>query len=182
MAIHLTTFTPGEAERITSVATVMQRDWRRRGFLPSNEGHARFDAFAVAELWTLKLLIDRGVTLQEAKEVSDLCAIGIVYEALHNHEAFEGFAPEDWALDDGEGLRRRIIRSYTGAGLVPAPFLIWWADGSHHFDKSLDRAFNKCISSAAQVIGPVIVLDLLALGLDLVKRCARPLVHVEIEK
>lgn len=86
----LSTFTPGEAEAITGVSTTLQRDWRRREFLPKGDGHARFDVFALAEMLTLKLLADRGIGPQLAKDVSDWCAIGMAWEALRSKDAYEG--------------------------------------------------------------------------------------------
>lgn len=85
-----TQFTPGEAERITGVTTVNQRNWRRWEFLPKAEGHARFDAFALAEMWVLKLLSDRGIGPQLGKEVASICAAGIMWEILRDHSAYEG--------------------------------------------------------------------------------------------
>ena len=57
----LTTFTPAEAEKISTISTAMQRDGRRRGFLPAFQGHARFDPFDVARMWAIKMLADRGI-------------------------------------------------------------------------------------------------------------------------
>ncbi|QTI79020.1 hypothetical protein IAI58_15505 [Roseomonas marmotae] len=88
--LTLTSFTPGEAERITGVSTAQQRDWRRRGFLPSNEGHARFDLFSMAEMWVLKLMADRGIGPQAVKEVAGTCATGIAWHALAWGDAYEG--------------------------------------------------------------------------------------------
>jgi hypothetical protein len=86
----LTTFTPGEAERITGLSTTMQRDWRRRDILPTTHGHARFDVFELAEMWVLKLLTDRGIGPQAAMDVAPQCAAGIVLNALQWVDAYEG--------------------------------------------------------------------------------------------
>lgn len=86
----LTSFTPGEVEKITGLSTMMQRDWRRRGFLPTAAGHARFDPFALAEIFVMKLLADRGVGPVHTKEVADICAIGILWHALRTVDAYEG--------------------------------------------------------------------------------------------
>jgi hypothetical protein len=88
--VTLTTFNPGEAERITGVSTVQQRDWRRRGYLPANEGHARFDAFSLGELWALKLLADRGIGPQQSKDVIDFCGRGMAWFGLESVDAYEG--------------------------------------------------------------------------------------------
>ncbi len=89
-ALTLTTFTPAEAERITGVPTVQQRDWRRRGFLPSNAGHARFDAFNLAELLTLKRMAERDIGLQAVSKIAPWVTRSIVWHALGAVDAYEG--------------------------------------------------------------------------------------------
>lgn len=86
----LTTFTPGEAETITGLATGMQRDWRKRGFLPANAGHARFDIFSLAELLALKMLADRSVGPAASKDVMPWVTVGIAWHALLWIDAYEG--------------------------------------------------------------------------------------------
>ena len=87
--ITLATFPPAEAGRISSLSTTNQRDWRRRDFLPATPGHARFDPFAVAEMWTLKMLSDRGIGPQIGKDVANYCANAIVFQALQWIDAYE---------------------------------------------------------------------------------------------
>lgn len=211
----LTTFTPAEAEKITTLNTVMQRDWRRRGFIPSGEGHARFDAFALAEIWVMKMLSDRGVGPQLSKEVAPICAVGMLWQALKSVDAYEGdhqktfdWLPEDrrrrysaseieelhkilentghslpetfdpeWS-DKAEFLAKQIFRLKSLPRLVPAPFFIWWADGSHVWHDELDKAFSGS-SKEEKYAGPVIVLDLGALATQLLHCAGRALVHVE---
>lgn len=86
----LTLFTPAEAERVTGLSVGMQRDWRNRGFLPKNEGHARFDAFALARMMAMKMMSDRGVGPQKSREEAEWCALGIVAGALREISAYEG--------------------------------------------------------------------------------------------
>jgi hypothetical protein len=86
----LTTFTPGEAERITGLSTTMQRDWRRRNILPATSGHARFDVFSLAEMWVLKMFSDRGIGPEDIREIAPMCAAGIVWNALQWGGAYEG--------------------------------------------------------------------------------------------
>lgn len=211
----LTTFTPAEAEKITTLNTVMQRDWRRRGFIPSGEGHARFDAFALAEVWVMKMLSDRGVGPQLSKEVASWCAMGILWHALKDGEAYEGdhartfeWEPEGarpqpdpealavlerfsketgiaipenvdttWSAK-GEWLAKQVFRLRGCPRVIPSPYFIWWADGSHVFHDSLDEAFSS-LSWDEKYAGPVIVLDLNALATQLLVRAGRALVHVE---
>ena len=52
-------FSPNDVEGITELSTTMQRDWRRRGFIETQNGHAKFDPFEVATIWIAKTLADR---------------------------------------------------------------------------------------------------------------------------
>ncbi|WP_299309848.1 hypothetical protein [uncultured Croceicoccus sp.] len=89
--LTLTQFTPAEAESITGVSTMTQRDWRRRGVLTKrDEGHARYDLFDMGGMMATKLLSDRGVPLLEAADVAEWCGMGIGYRALLWNNAYEG--------------------------------------------------------------------------------------------
>lgn len=186
----LTTFTPGEAERITGLSTMMQRDWRRRGFIESTEGHARFDAFALAELMVLKMLADAGVGPQDGVEIAKFCAAGVMWHSLQWVDAYEGdyqralewnnaaVGPSDWAVKSN-WLARSVMRQKR-LNFAPARFFIRWADGTERWDQSLDSAFNAYTSDAPQVAGPCIVLDQNALGGQLLERARRAFVHVDL--
>lgn len=88
--IQLNTWTPREAERITSVDRNTQRDWRRRGLFPNFKGHARFNPFQLAQIWIMRMLSERGVPLKEAQEVAHWCAVGVIHAALQWIDAYEG--------------------------------------------------------------------------------------------
>jgi hypothetical protein len=98
---RLTSFTPAEAARITGVSTDSQRDWRRRGFLPQVEGHARFDAFSLVELWAMKMLSDRGIGPALTAKVLRRITIGIVASALTAIDSYEGLHESalDWDIN-----------------------------------------------------------------------------------
>lgn len=213
MNLTLATFTPGEAERIGPLATNMQRDWRRRGFIPPSP----FDCFALAEMQVLKALADRGIGPQSAKDVSGICALGIVWSAIQWGEAIDGDltgilddVPEEIRTHHIDMVQETLVRISETTGqeklesrdplwswkaervakalwksreiprVLPGRYFIWWADGSHLWHKSLDRAFDDLSSSDPRLAGPALVLDLDALGSTLLERAGRPLVHVEI--
>lgn len=98
ITLTLTTFTPAEAEAITGVSTASQRDWRRRGFLASSAGHARFDAFDLARMLVIRLLSDRGIGPGQTAEASyahcgdiaGVCSSGILLHAFRWIDAWEG--------------------------------------------------------------------------------------------
>jgi len=84
------TFTPSEVEKITGVSATKQRDLRRHGFLPEVEGHARFNVYDMAELLFVQKMSARGVGPKHAFEVSEICATGIVWNALGMIDAYKG--------------------------------------------------------------------------------------------
>ncbi|RQW41376.1 helix-turn-helix domain-containing protein [Novosphingobium sp. LASN5T] len=128
----LTAFTPAEATAITGVSQDLQRDWRRRGFLPRSEGHARFDLFGLAELLTMKLLSARDIGPKAAAEVADWCGNGIAYHALDAVDAYEGDhlrtnearGLDDRPLSDDERSKLATLISQTG-GRYDAPDVRW---------------------------------------------------------
>ena len=81
--------TPAEAERITGVNVTLQRDWRRRGFLPSNEGHARFDVFSLAKMRFLSAMAERGIGPASTEKYVDITMNAIAREALRHHTGWE---------------------------------------------------------------------------------------------
>lgn len=178
----LTTFTPGEVEAVSGLSTVMQRNWRRHGYLPStNDGHARFNAFDIARLMVMKMFSDHGVGPHESSKVAKICSVGIVYAALQERKAYN----DDLDVEaqrkqrvDLQSISRGIVREYTGQGLVPAQYFIWWADGTHVWHHSLNDAFPPFEFRNPKTIGPVMVLDLNALGQELLAKIGKPLAHI----
>lgn len=90
MALEITpmTFSPREAERITGISVDQQRDYRRHGYLPKVDGHARFDAYDLAKLYFVKAMADRGVGPRTSFKNAEVCATGIVHFALRYRGAF----------------------------------------------------------------------------------------------
>lgn len=88
--IQPTMFTPRQAAQITGVSVEKQRDWRRHGYLPETEGHARFDAYQLAELFFVEKMGVAGIGPKRAFEFSEICATGIVWTALGNPNSYSG--------------------------------------------------------------------------------------------
>ncbi len=86
----LAQFTPAEAERVTGATTTMQRDWRRRGFLPSGDGHARFDLFSLGRLFVMKALADRGIGPSLTGLEAEWCALAVARDALRWRDGWDG--------------------------------------------------------------------------------------------
>lgn len=101
MMYELEKFSPAEAEQVTSLSLSMQRDWRRRGFLPSAGGKvASFDLFDLARLLFLKLMSDRGVGPGDivGTAILNISARRIAYDALTNGAAYGKHYPSSNSL------------------------------------------------------------------------------------
>ena len=196
------------AERITDVSAMLQRNWRRHGYLPTNEGHARFDLFELAQLRALGMLAARGVGPNLGIDVSEIIAAGITLGALRCRGAYEGDAEmlNVEADDEATAEMRRAVEAKgmdfgreplawgakadtfaraafrgredfkTYGRAVPARFFMWFPDGSHRWDNSVDACFR---SDRFPTDGPVIVIDQHAVGAKMVERAPQPFVRVE---
>lgn len=83
-------FTAAEAAEITGMNQARQRDLRRRGFLPSNEGHARFGLYDLAAMLFIQRMAERGVGPKVSAPLAEISATGIGWFALRDPEAYEG--------------------------------------------------------------------------------------------
>lgn len=177
----LTRFTPAEAERITGVNVTLQRDWRRRGFLPSNEGHARFDVFSLAKMRFLSAMAERGIGPASTEKTGDITMNAIAREALSGENAAEG----DTHRGGPRLMAMSVISRCSPLGgkmgrLITGPIFVLFADGTEWWDQSPDAAFNRKIEAEdwGALDGPVIMLDTRVLGVGIAARAGRPLVTV----
>jgi hypothetical protein len=170
----LSVFTPSEAEQITGVALALQRDWRRRAILPKRDGHARFDLHDLADMLTLKMCSDAGMSLDAAKAWIPFMPAGIIMHALRSPGAIEGdfgefayFHPDSWAMN--------IAASRSN--MIAEGDLIIWPNGKSEIVSNVYEA----ISSAApdKLYGAVKVLILEEIGREFARRAVRSLVHIE---
>jgi hypothetical protein len=180
----LTKFTPGEAEQITGLTTMMQRDWRRRRLLPSRDGHARFDVFEISKMMFLKAMADRGIGPQRASQLAELAVGGIAFGALLPEAAYDEGDP----VPSDEEQRTRaasVIRQTTPhkvlKRVMPARYLIIWADGTERWNENVQSAIESLNDRQKweKMSGPIVVIDQWMLGLLLLRNAGRPLVHVE---
>jgi len=167
-AVERATFTPAAAARITGVSAVLQRDWRRRGYLPSVPGHARFSTVQLAEIWVMGLLAERGIGPQQSKGMAFSAAMRIAAFAHLSASAWDGAVPPD---------RQRAEFAREGLSTPHIPrFLLWLPDGPAGFADTL--TFFDEAKYPQNNIGAVVVLDLRALGNLLVERAGKPLIKI----
>lgn len=187
MQTQLTTFTASECEAITGVSQHLQRDWRRRGYLPAIEGKARFDAVVLGEMMALKALGDRGIGPQIAKQSSRLIGLSVAWAAIANPKSIQS---------DLQSIDIKIAARVAKLALARhieeplPPYFIIWADGFHDWAEDLGARFSMVHSSnrfvatvapeiSSMIAGAVVVVDTYALGDLLSRRAGKPLVTVQ---
>jgi len=180
----LARFKAGEAERITGLSTVMQRDWRRRKLLARPDGHARFDVFGLSEMMFLKTMADRGIGPKRASELAEFAAGGIAFGALLPEAAYDEADPvpsDAMQRERAASVIRKTTKKKVLKRLLPARYLIIWADGTEHWNENVQSAIESLDNRQMweKMSGPIIVIDQWMLGLLLIKNAGRPLVHVE---
>jgi hypothetical protein len=176
----LTLFTPGETAKITGVSPDLQRDWRRRGYLPVTDyGHNRFGLHGLAHMLFLKSMADRGIGPQHSQPLAEIAAGGIALGALSDDAAFDAGNSRQHM----EGALRQTTPSKIVRRIMPTSLLIIWADATERWDNSFDNAVASIPAKdvAKKLAGPVTALHQFELGALLRRRAKRPLVHVEVE-
>jgi hypothetical protein len=86
---------PNEVADITGVSLDNQRNLRRAGYLPKNEGHARFTPLETARLLVIGQMSERGIGPKVATTFADTAARGIFLNLLWR---WEPYSPEAAAL------------------------------------------------------------------------------------
>jgi hypothetical protein len=172
------TFTAGEAEAITGVTAVMQRDWRRHEYLRAqSEGWSKHDTHALAQMIFMKAMADVGVGPSISGPVSQSAAMRIEYFA---------FSQPNAVADNTGGQFMQFVRARKES---VASFFIRWTNKSEVESWAIvwrDRsvAFATDLRDAVKGIAPevrssMIAVDLDLLGSILAQRAGRPLVTVE---
>ncbi len=181
--ITLTMFTPAEAERITGVSTDKQRDWRRHGYLPSSDGHARFDIFALAKMTVMGMLAEHGIGPKRSNLDSVWSAQFIAYRALEFREAWEGDDTRSFPSIDEKwrapALLNTIWREARLSAIMPTRYTVWWANSEATFINSVDEEVERYVSSETSLAGPFLVIEHTPIASLIIDRAGRALCHVE---
>lgn len=88
-SFRLSQFSPADLERVAGLTRVMQRDWRRRGFLPTMDGRATFDFIQIAQFWFMVHLAQRGLGPKSSQKAAALAARAVAEALLHLEGAVE---------------------------------------------------------------------------------------------
>lgn len=191
MKIVLSLFTPAAAERISGVSVDLQRDWRRRGYLAKQDGHARFTVFDLAQMLVLKTLSDRGIGPDRAKDVAQSAATEVAVATLRWTNAWSDGSDADcppwstWGEFVETLITEAMMEQIHSGGMLPRlsvahdAKLIWWSDDSFLLTGSIDDALSAVASTDPKVSGAIIILDLAGLASRMIDAAQRPFASVE---
>lgn len=161
-----TEFNAADAERITGIDGLKQRDLRRQGYLPPLEaGRAKYDAKLLAGMLAFQALSNAGVPPQYGWQIARSCSAVIAARVLN---AGRG------VYDPHLLLNEPLIR--TGPA---APEQIRWMVTN---DRGQTWGWARTADELAEHMGAAsVVLDLDVLGDQLVSRARAILVLIEPE-
>lgn len=176
------TYSAGDVQELTGVSAVSQRNWRTRGFLPPlPEGkHYRADVFDMAMLKITAHLAER-LPVADAVEIAETSARAVASHALAVHTAWQGLPKTLPETLSAQSLVQSALRRRYGdaARVIPADYLIIWADGSEVWAGNVNAALEA--ATFAQTGGAILLLDLAQIGFDLATQ-GRPLMKVRISQ
>ena len=162
-------YTPAEVEAITGVAVDLQRNWRRRGFLPTSKDgkHARFGADDIAYLMALKAFSEAtpGVAISEIYELASLAVLPIT-----------GFIAKSYAIE----MQEPRIASLSSSGDPLAMRYIVKA-GAHHLRVAKLGALDEAAEEDQFVSMTRVVFDCLMAASIIVSRVPRPVLTLLTE-
>lgn len=164
-------FNSAEAETITDVSQMLQRSYRRRGFLPPQPGRARYTAFDLARLLFLRTMAIRGLEILLAERFAGRVAEAVTFYAMAKGPVGVDYDLARQALDV---LRRHAPTGSDRAIVVPVRFFVLWAGNSASWLSKLEGDLFE----QGKGVGPVLIFDQRAAGEALRQRAGRPLVRV----
>lgn len=186
--MELETYTPQEAEVITGVPQTTVRNWRRAGYLERHAGHARYTVADLLVIYSMGMLVDRGITVKAAQAFAPGTARAIFQSLLYRDAAY---APDLLGKDHPGPLAKleakmraatEAEQAFGVAGEKTPDWLIIWADDSMEFlyDQDADgegpheQFFTNIQYDKPYVQGPVMMFCLGALAALVAGRLPRP--------
>ena len=177
--ILLNEYSPAETASITGLKVATQRDWRRRGFLSSNDdgSHARYKLPTLAEIFIMQKMSGQGLWPDIFADVAKVAARGLVFHRMKFSDCYEGSKDAIEAFCGRRNKPEIKIMRHLGYGEEPPKkYLIAWARNPFgrrtEFADNLDAAFNQKTKSKPGLDflnqdGPVVVFNLhdIAIGL-----------------
>lgn len=158
-----TTFRPDEAEVITGVNVILQRNWRRAGYLPkTRKGMARFEIETTADMLAKGKLAERGIPPSTSTRIAKSAATLMML-----------FAQDcPGAIDDTTG--RAIEKPIKFLPASRKRFLLAYGktENKFWFENDLTSFYAKKLDAD---LTAAIVLDLQRLAETLCARAGRPL-------
>ncbi len=172
-------FSPAEAEQISGLSVAMQRNYRVRGTLRHHAGHAKHTVFDLALMMVAKSLNARGLEAGMTN-IAPWAASEVARRALQHEAAFA--AHPDLIGADPVALAADVLRQHSPIGSenssmqMPRLFVIFTDLTGGFFDAiNADMLDGR---DPARIVGPLVVLDTLALGAHILAAAGRPLVRV----
>lgn len=187
---ELALYTPRQAEKATGISMVRQRDLRRHGYLPKQDGVAAFTVIDLAKMAVLSSMMQHGMGPARSNLLAEASTVAIVACALSDPAAWEGMDLAHWTApgeqkpkDKAEWLVRQFCMKLARQGdlnwrMPPARFFVIFADGREFWTNSLDRELGAIELSDPRVGGPLLVLDLMAMAASLRAKADLPLARV----
>jgi hypothetical protein len=200
--IELETYMPSEAEEITKVTQSTVRNWRRAGYLPKYEGHARYTIADLLIQFAMQAMVARGMTLEAAGPLSREAARAIFYSLICKEDAYSktlkaayaakcgdlsalGLSEEEEAYLPTFELIEAVVEHFRLENIETPTWFIIWANGETEFyfdaDISEEKFFGN-MSSDPYSEGPITLFFLTAMARMFLARLPRPAIKLAGEK
>lgn len=171
-------FSPSEAAAITGVSLDLQRDWRRRGFLPENKQGkwTRFSLSDIIQMSTMKTFTDAGFSVSYVSSFSSMSVLPtleVIYE-IPGAVVFEG----DEVSDSIKELTiRHSVSGARGRYLV----MIKSPRKEEPTIARLGNLDNLDEFMSERQVASCTILDCILLSQNIADKAGLPLMRVEVD-
>jgi DNA-binding transcriptional MerR regulator len=171
-------FSPSEAEAITGLSATLQRDWRRRGFLPENKDGkwTRFSLSHIIEMFVMKALSDAGFSVSAVTKHAH-AAILPTLEFLYRLPGSVVFEGEEIS----EELKQEIIDDLCG-GLPGRYIVVFQGANGDAGGLRLPSLDNLDVYMAERKTAHVTLIDCELLANTIAERAGSPIHRITAER